>query len=304
MPRLLLTLSLACAAVGGWALPASALTKDQVFGIGDVKDPAAFQDPRLKRLRPTSARRVVDWDVARTPGVARDGLDAWYQAVLDAGLEPLVTLQAFEASRTPTVAEYEAAFGAALERWPRIREWQAWNEANHIGEPATYRRPARAAAYAKAMERLCPTCTVVPLTYVLSESVRSRRWLRKFLKAYGRTPRIWAVHAYGDPNHFTFRLLASFLRAHPRGRVWITETAGLASFQDKLAYNLRRQRKATRFAFREAVRFRSRVDRMYYWGWHGASPRGNFGWDSGLLSPSGSPRPAYYAALRYRFKRR
>jgi len=296
-------LSLACIVLGSSATPARALTKKQVFGIGNIKDPRAFDDPRLKALRPKSTRMIVDYNVARTPGFERDRIDAWYNGALDARLTPLLTFQGAN-SEAPSLAKYSNAFGAALLRWPRIREWQAWNEANHIGEPATFAHPERAAAYGKAMERRCPRCTVLPLTYALSDSRRSKRWLRRFLVAYGRTPKIWAVHAYTDANRFGFGLLERFLSAHPRGRVWITETGGLAKYIGPYDYDLARQKKATRFAFEAALRFRSRVDRMYYWEWYGQPDPRAARWDSGLVTFDGKPRPAYRKALRNRFKRR
>lgn len=302
--RLLLSLSLAYTAVACVSAPALALTKRQIFGIGDVKDPAAFRDPHLRALRPQAARMIADWNVARTPGEERDRLDAWYQGALDAHLKPLLTFQGVKTSQVPSVAEYTSAFGAALRRWPRIREWQAWNEANHVGESVTFKHPSRAAGFAKAMERRCPRCTIVPLTYVVSNSRQSRRWLRAFLRAYGRTPRIWALHTYGDANHFEYRLLERFLRVHPKGRVWITETGGLAKFSHYLPYDLKRQRRATRVAFEEALHFRSRVDRMYYWQWYGAVQPRKVRWDSGLVTYDGKLRPAYREAKKMRFKRR
>jgi hypothetical protein len=304
LTRLTPLLLAACVALALVPAAAHALTKHQIFGIGDIKDPAAFTDKHLRALHPTAARLVVDWNIARTPGPLRDRVDAWYQGALKAGMKPLLTFEGFKASDAPSVAQYTNAFGAALKRWPRVRDWQAWNEANHIGEPVTYSHPARAAGYAKAMERRCPRCTVVPLTYVLSDSPRSARWLRTFLKVYGHTPKIWALHTYGDPNHFNYRFLSAFLRAHRTGHVWITETGGLAKLFGLLDYNLARQKRATHFAFKEAVRFRSRVDRMYYWGWTGTAKPRTVTWDSGLLTFQGRPRPAYYAALSERFKRR
>lgn len=300
MRALLLSLTLCLVLVA----PAGALTRDQIFGIGDVKDPRAFTEKRFKALRATSVRTIIDWDLARTPGFERDRMDAWYEGAVDAGLDPLVTFQGFNQKRRPAVGSYKAAFAAALKRWPAVREWQAWNEANHVGEPITYRHPERAAAYAKAMERTCRRCTIVPLTYVLSNTISNQRWLDRWLAAYGRTPRIWALHTYGDANHFNYNLLKRFIRLHPKGRIWITETGGLATFQDKLGFNLRRQRRATRWAFREALRFRRRVDRMYYWQWYGAVRPRKVGWDSGLVDAAGQPRPAFHEALRQRFKRR
>jgi hypothetical protein len=237
-------------------------------------------------------------------GTERARVDAWYAQARAAGLKPLLSFQGFKQRRAPSVAAYGRAVRAAVARWPEIREWQAWNEANHVTQPATYRHPRRAAGYAKALERACPGCTVLPVTLQLSESTRTRRWLAAFLRAYGHTPRIWAVHGYSDANRYTFTRLTAFLRAHPRGRVWITETGALAKFAGTFPFDLARQQRATRYVFRAAVRFRSRIDRLYWWQWRGAARPRRVRWDSGLLDALGRPRPAYRTALAYRFRRR
>jgi hypothetical protein len=284
--------------------PAQALTRHQVFGIGNVGDPAALADPRLLALKPQATRYIANWNVARRPGYERDRVDAWYASARAAGLRPLLSFQGFKQRRAPSVAAYTRAVRAALARWPGIREWQAWNEANHPTQPATYRHPERAARYAKALERSCPRCTVLPITLQVSNATATKRWVARFLRAYGHTPRIWALHGYSDANRYTYRRLAGFLRDHRRGRVWITETGALAKFASTFPYSLARQVRATRYVFRAALRFRSRIDRLYWWQWRGAQRPRRVRWDSGLLDATGKPRPAYRVALNQRFLRR
>jgi hypothetical protein len=298
---LLLALTVALAVPG----TAGALLPRQIFGIGNVGDAAvAFSDPALKALRPRATRQTANWNVARTPGYERDRVDAWYSASLAAGLEPLLSFQGFKQRRAPTVAAYQGAVRAALRRWPLITEWQAWNEANHETQPATYRHPERAARYALALERACPWCTVLPVTVQISDSTSTRAWIQRFLRVYGRTPRIWALHGYSDANRRTFVRLRRFLRDFPRGRVWITETGALAKFATRVPYDLARQRRMTRYVFGAATRFHGRVDRLYWWQWRGAMRPRRVRWDSGLLDAHGRPRPAYRAALAERFSRR
>jgi hypothetical protein len=304
MKRLILLVCLACVAPAASAGPAGALTARQIFGIGNVGDAARLSDSRLQRLEPKATRFIADWDVARTPGSERDRVDAWYEQSRAAGLRPLLSFQGFKQRRAPSVARYGRAVRAAVARWPQIREWQAWNEANHSTQPATFRHPVRAAGYAKALERACRACTVLPVTLQVSNSSRTERWLERFLRAYGRTPRIWAIHGYSDANRYTFKRLAAFLRAHPHGRVWITETAALAKFASTFPYDLARQRRATSYVFRAAIRYRSRVDRLYWWQWRGDRRPRRVRWDSGLLDAAGRPRPAYRAALIWRFRTR
>jgi hypothetical protein len=306
MPRRLLPLLLALLLLAVTAPGAGALVPRQVFGIGNVgPDPqATFADPALKALHPRATRLIADWNVARTPGPERDRVDAWVHAALRARLKPLLSFQGFKSRRrAPTVHQYQLAVRAAVRRWPQVREWQAWNEANHPTQPATYRHPRRAARYALALEAECWTCTVLPVTLQLSRSQSTRRWVAAWLAEYGHAPRIWALHGYSDANRATYDRLSWFMRTYRHGRVWITETGALAKFAQTFPYDLRRQRRATRYVFGAATRFRHRVDRLYWWQWRGASRPRHVRWDSGLLDARGRPRPAYRVALAQRFAR-
>ena len=301
LPLLLVLLLLAVMAPS-----AHALVPRQVFGIGNVgPDPAeTFADPALKALHPRATRLIADWNVARTPGPERDRVDAWVRAATRAHLKTLLSFQGFKAHRpAPTVRQYQRGVRAAIRRWPQVREWQAWNEANHVSQPATFRNPRRAARYALALEAECWTCTVLPVTLQLSRGAAISRWLDAWLDEYGHRPRIWAVHGYSDANRATYERLRWFLRAYPRGRVWITESGALAKFAGTFPYDLARQRRATRFVFGAATRFRRRIDRLYWWQWRGAARPRHVRWDSGLLDARGRPRPAYRVALAQRFAR-
>jgi hypothetical protein len=291
----------------GLLVPASAdaLTRKQVFGIGDPHAPLMLNSKRLQALKPGSTRLNADWDVARTKGYERLRVDTWYASALANNVKPLLSFQGYNRKKVPTVKQYTRAVKAAMKRWPAIKEFQVWNEANHDSQPAVYNHPERAARYAKAFDKVrCRGCTVVPITIIVSTSTRTQNWVRRWLRAYGKTPRIWALHTYGDVNRFTNERLAQFLAQHPRGRVWITETGGFAKFDTRWKYSLARQARAARFAFRQALKFRSRVDRMYWWEWLGQKHPRRAHWDTGLLSTSGKVRPAYKVALRERFRRR
>jgi len=80
-----------------------------------------------------------------------------------------------------------------------------------------------------------------------------------------------------------------------RGKLWLTETGGIVRFSHTLPYNERRAAKATRYMFRLA-KSSSRIKRLYIYSWWG-EPRGAR-FDSGLVGPNGSPRPAYFVVKR------
>ena len=280
------------------AAPADALTKRQVFGIGNTYE---FWQPRLKALEPGATRMITTWNVALKPSFQRDRVDAWYRYALAAGLDPLLSFSGSGVEKVPSVKRYGHGFRRALARWPRVGQWQTWNEGNHDSQPVTWRHPERAAAYAKAMERSCPRCTVIPATIVLSNGSPTRWWLRKFLAAYGKSPAIWAVHNYGDVNRRSNSRLRHFIRAHPKGRIWITETGAFATFSEEWPFDLHRQGRDAPFAFQQALRFRRRVDRLYWWQWRGSASK-TVRWDTGLVDAAGKPRPAYWAVLKARFR--
>jgi hypothetical protein len=299
MRRVLFSLVvLVCLAV---AAPAHALLPRQVFGIGNTTE---LLSPRLAALKPRATRIIAPWDVALHRNSGRARIDNWYDASLAAGMDPLLSFQGtFGDKAAPTPARYRTAFVAALRRWPRVGEWQTWNEGNHPTQIETWRHPARAARYAKVMERACPRCTVLPFTIVLSDQAPTQKWTRIWLKTYGKTPSVWAVHDYGDVNRGGNSRMRHFIAAHPRGRIWVTETGAFATFAGGWPYSLSRQKRFTPLVFRSALQHASRVDRVYWWEWRGRPKPRTVNWDTGLVDALGRPRPAYFAALKYRFRR-
>ena len=54
--------------------------------------------------------------------------------------------------------------------------------------------------------------------------------------------------------------------------------------------------KVTEFVFARLARLSSRIKRVYIYQWNGPGPKAT--WDSGLIGPNGSPRPAYDVFVR------
>jgi hypothetical protein len=298
MRRSFLLLAVLGGLLAGVPARADALARHQVFGIGNTSELLA---PRLEALKPGATRIIAPWNVALHANQDRARVDNWYAMAQAAGLDPLLSFQGKLGLKAPSVARFRSAFVAALRRWPRVGEWQTWNEGNHNSQPVTWKHPERAAHYARAMERACPRCTVLPITIVLSDGSPTQWWIKKWLRAYGRTPAIWAVHDYGDVNRGDSSRIRHFIQRHPRGRIWVTETGAFARFTNLWPYSLARQRRITPLVFRSALAHKNRIDRLYWWEWRG-HPRGAR-WDTGLMDVFGQPRPAYFAALKARFQR-
>lgn len=287
----------------GWLIavaPAHALLPRQVFGIGNTLELSA---PKLTALKPGATRILAPWNVALRKSADRQRIDVWYHAALDANLDPLLSFQGVGQGPAPAVGQFRRAFLAALHRWPRMGEWQTWNEGNHPSQPVTWKHPRRAARYAKAMERACPRCTVLPITTILSDQAPTQLWIKRWLDEYGHAPAIWAVHDYGGVNRGDTSRLRHFIQRHRRGRIWVTETGAFATFSDEWPYSLKRQKKYAALPFRSALRYANRIDRVYWWEWRGRFKPAKAHWDSGLVDALGRPRPAYFAAKRARFQR-
>jgi len=292
MPLRSLLLSLVCLLALALA-PAAARAATPVIGYGDQRA-EMFSDPLFTQLGIRDSRIVVEWDTFRSPDkTAR--LDAWMAAARSAGVRPLVAVEhSWTPGRerlAPTPAQYAALVRTLRSRYPDVRAFSPWNEANHASQP-TARRPDLAARYWRLMRAACPGCTVTSPVYLDLATRSSQRWLQSFKKATGGRVRVWAIHGYGDLNRGTDRHLAALLKQLP-GQVWVTEAAGWVAFGSGWTYNEARAARSISYTFTLARKYRRKITRWYFYQWRGV-PKGAR-WDSGVVGVNGSPRPGYRA---------
>ena len=148
-------------------------------------------------------------------------------AARGAGVDPLVS---FGHSRTdrrslPTPERFLFEFRRFRARYPWVKEYAAWNEANHCGEP-TCHRPRLVAAYYRNMRRECPDCRILAAEVLDMPNMVS--WVRAFRRAAGEEPRYWGLHNYIDANRARTTGTRRMLHA-VKGQVWFTETGGIVS---------------------------------------------------------------------------
>jgi hypothetical protein len=288
--------------VGLLATPATAPAR-ALFAIGDQK-PSTFADARLRFLRVRNARVVIPWDALDSPDQTA-AVDTWMAAARTAHMRPLV---AFDDSlrtprRLPTPARFLAAFAAFRARYPFVRDYSPWNEANQTNK-AISRRPQLAARYYNAMRSDCPTCNVTAAD--LLDVANMIGWVRSF-RTVAHEPRLWGLHNYLDVNHHTYGRTRVFLAAVP-GQLWLTEVGGVVWRKDRygrfLVPGVRRASAATAWLLSIADRS-PRITRVYYYHWRSAASlatahrfRG-YSWDSGLIAPSGRARPAFAVVARW-----
>src|SRR5687768_15722982 len=181
-----------------------------------------FSDPNWHALEARDVRLLVGWDVLHRP-VFRRELDGYMAAAHAAGANLLVS---FGRSRSdararllPTTAQFAKEFQAFRKRYPWVKQYVTWNEANHGSQP-TWRKPERVAAYYEAMRRRCPSCTIVGADVL--DSPNMVPWIKRFRAATRVRRLVWGLHNYVDANRMQTKGTRAFLRA-TRGPVWFTE---------------------------------------------------------------------------------
>jgi hypothetical protein len=310
--------SLAAAVAGlllAVALIAPASSSALVVGVGD-QSASLFGNSFFVPLASERTRVIVAYDVA----LRRDqkaGLDAWIGAAQDAGQEVVVAfnppstmscpnLNGSKSCRPVSSARFTKAFKAFRKAYPRVRIFQPWNEVNNLTQPTAH-RPDAVVTYYDIVRRNCRGCTVLgaDVQDLPNMVTYTRALLENFRKRKIPTPRVWGLHNYTDANRFVQDVNSSvrkFLKIVP-GKVWLTETGGLYRFQPQNSRqtfrpDLRRQARAMEAVFKQAIKYRSRIDRVYLYHWFGAGVTNR--WDSGVLDTGGQPRPAYRVLLKYR----
>jgi hypothetical protein len=297
--RALLTLSLALALLA----PAAAEASAPLIGIGEQK-PEMFGDARWLRLGIHDARYITPWDVLHDDRqLAR--LDTWMEAARATGTRVLLGFDRSVRSRRlrrtlPTDQRFAREFRRLRARYPYVRDWITWNEANHPLQP-TANRPRRVARYHGIMVRNCRGCRIVGADVLDIKSMTS--WVRRFARYATERPRIWGLHNYGDTNQLKDTGTRQLLRITGRGQVWFTEAGGLVvrreyagtTVKRVFRYSQRHAARSTKHVFRLAC-MSPRIRRVYLYHWQAPPTATN--WDSAFLGRRGAVRPAYRTLRR------
>ena len=201
----------------------------------------------------------------------------------------------------PTVSEYRSAVKRAVPYFRKlgVRDFGAWNEANHASQP-TYRSPRSAAKFYvelyRAVRGRCSSCGVVALDVLDQKGVE--RYMRSFYGAlsstYRRRATVIGLHNYGDVNRkrttYTRAIIAQAHHYNSRTKFWLTETGGIVKFGHDFPYSPARAKSRLSTMFSLANKFRrSGIQRLYIYQWTGAERDERF--DAGLTNPDGTPRP-------------
>jgi hypothetical protein len=273
-------------------VPATAAQAKVAIGIADNKSDM-FTDPRFTALKVKYVRIMVPYDAIHDVQ-ERTWLDGWMAGAKKDGLKPLVTFDRSRkrTSRNPTPAQMASAVKSLRKRYPFVKEFATWNEANINKQPATV------AKWWLAMRKACPACTILGADLLDRSNVGT--WAQRFVKAAKRTPKVWGLHNYVDANRGSAKGTKALIKA-VKGDVWFTETGGVVSRNNASTVSFPTGKshaaKATKFVFSTLAKLSPRVKRVYIYHWNtgvGSSTDADDDrtWDSGLIGPDDQPRPA------------
>ena len=275
-----------------------------------------FVDPRFAKLGITTARAVVPWDVVTRPSDGPDltAFRGWLRAAQGAHVTPLISFGADStnpaANHVPTVSEYKRAVSAFLKAFPQLNTYTAWNEPDFVYRSLA-RHPGLAAAYFNALFELCHHCTVLagdvylPTAAAVPTAARASffngiaplgPWLRAYIHGLHHRPAGWVLHDYIEVRGRNTLQLQT-LMSMTSGPIWLDETGGILRrghwwFSNQSATGAASDEQ---FLLSLTTRYH-RIARIYHYEWQGMA---GAGWDSGLIGPNGTPRPAYTVLLNW-----
>lgn len=289
--RLVVLPLLALLAILGPTPALSHARQPAVIGIADQK-PEFLSDPAFLGLGLKHARVAVAWDALKSDW-QRAELDRWMTNARAAGVEPLVT---FDRSRLagkgrvlPAPAQLQTQFRAFRKRFPFVRDFSTWNEANFPGQE-TYKHPELTARYYKALKSACPVCHVLGADLLDLPSMTT--WVKKFTKVAGQ-PRYWGLHNYVSANRLSTVSTTALLKA-TKGEIWLTETGGLVARRNKSLISLPQGKthaaKVTRFILGDMLKLSPRITHVYLYQWNSSTSADS--WDSALVGSDAKPRPS------------
>ena len=269
------------------------LRNSPLIGLSDNR-PETILDPRFGKSGIKRIRVQVPYDDIVNGGIRVRYLDHWFGIAKRHGIEPLVAFYRSVRSRhlLPSAATYRRNFRLFRKRYPWVRHFSTWDEANFPAAQPTGDEPRRTAEYYRAARRECSggRCIVLTAGFRADGSAHSASWLDEFNRHIGRGPHTWGLVAHPDVNRFQDLYTRDFL-ARTQGPVWVTEVGAVNFFGRGLPPSISRQTRAMRYMMSDYPRVSRRIRRMYIYHWRAAP--GNDLFDSALLSVAGKPRPAY-----------
>lgn len=274
-------------------------------GIGD-ESAEMFTDPNWIQLRTKIARYIVPYD-AVAHSYSLDQAKVWIKAAEERHQQVLIAFyhSEYTPTRLPSVASYQHLVRKFVKLFPRVHQYQAWDESNRGNIRGVLASPSASATarYYQALLRVCKGCTVIGLDVLDAYDISpTLQYISEFKREIGKLrtvmPKIWGLHNYSDINRLEGWRTRELVRALG-GQTWLTETGGIVkfggAFPNKNGSGLRRAAKVLSYMFNVAAA-NTRVKRLYIYDWTGGNARTRF--DAGLTDSHHVPRPGYVVVCK------
>jgi hypothetical protein len=292
-------------ASGGSASPRAHAAASYLTGIGD-EQLAMFSDPMWQQLHTKIVRYIVAYDAAVRP----DDMAKAHRWIAAAEAQHQQVLIAFYHSehaptKLPSVSVYQKDVAKFVKEFPKVRQYQSWDESNRGNIKGVLASPSAVAAarYYQALIRVCSGCTVLGLDVLDAANITpTLRYISEYKREISRLrtvmPKIWGLHNYSDINRLESWRTRELIRALG-GQVWLTETGGIVQFKPSFPNNhgagLTRAAKVTKYMFAVAAKY-PQLKRLYIYDWTGGNKSTRF--DAGLTNSRHQPRAAYVVLCR------
>ncbi len=274
-------------------------------GVGD-ESLEMFTDPNWIQLRTKIARYIVPYDAA-VRSYSLDKAKLWIKAAEAKHQQILIAFYHSEYTPTkmPSVATYQRDVQKFVKLFPKVRQYQSWDEANRGNIRGVLASPSASAAarYYQALLRVCKGCTVLGLDVLDANNISpTLQYISEFKREVGKLrtvmPKIWGLHNYSDINRLESWRTRTLVQALG-GQTWLTETGGLVkfggAFPNKNGSGLRRASKVLAYMFNVAAAH-ARIKRLYIYDWTGGTASTRF--DAGLTDAHHVPRPGYVTVCK------
>jgi len=292
-------------AVGGAQVPRAHAAASYLTGIGDEQG-EMFGNPLWQQLHTKIVRYIAPYDAIAHP-YSLNKAKFWIHEAEAHHQQVLVAFYHSEYTplTLPSVTQYQRDVQRFVKLFPRVHQYQSWDEANRGYIPHYLASPSAVAAarYYQALIRVCHGCTAIGLDVLDSQNIGpTLEYISEFKHEIGRLrtimPRIWGLHNYSDINRLESWRTRELVRALG-GQVWLTETGGIVqfggSFPNRRGSGLTRAAKVLKYMFAVAGS-QPQVKRLYIYDWTGGNASTRF--DAGLTSAHHQPRAGYIVVCR------
>ncbi len=285
--------------------PAAHAAASYLTGIGDQQT-EMFSNRLWQQLHTKIARYIAPYDAVVRP-YSLWLATQWIAAAEARHQQILVAFYHSEYTpmKMPSVTTYTRDVQKFIKLFPRVRQYQAWNETNRGTLAHMFKSPTalESARYYKALRSVCKGCTITGLDILDGPTIGpTLRYVGEFKRDIvllkTPMPRLWGLHNYSDTNRFQSTRTRAILSLAP-GQVWLTETGGIVkfggAFPNRKGSGLKRATRALAYMFKLASS-NSRIKRLYIFQWSGGT--GSTRFDAGLTDARFNPRPGYVTVCK------